>query len=107
MALTSIHHAKQDAQSLALARAIVKVIDAEVDHQSLAKAKTILAQWLKNNPSSGLLEWAKILEENWTVIKEKLLEENEAGQQRRQNSPFCGILSPRERWSVIKGYEKT
>jgi hypothetical protein len=100
-------HKKQDDQSLALAKAVAKIIDTESEHQSVLKAKSVLKKWLERNESPGLLQWAKILEMDWETIKTQLLAENDVGQQLRQNSPFCGILSSKNRWQLIRNHEAT
>ena len=103
---TSAHHIPQDEQSLSLARAIAARIEAEPLHQSLQKAKRVLDQWLNHQTSAGLLEWQELLQNDWPTIKKALLSEDGAGQQRRQNSPFCGILSPRERWDILRSLKQ-
>jgi len=99
---SSAHHIQQDEQSLILAQAIADRIDVEPEQQSLQKAQQVLKQWLDHQTSAGLLEWKELLQKDWPTIKKALLSEDGAGQQRRQNSPFCGILSPRERWALIR-----
>ena len=35
-----------------------------------------------------------------------LLEESESGQRLRQSTPFCGVLTPRERWAIYKDWSE-
>ena len=103
----SAYHTKQDEQSLALARAIASRLDAEPQQQSLQRVKKVLDQWLEHQTIPGLLEWKELLQKDWPTIKKSLLSEDEAGQQRRQNSPFCSILSHHERWGLLRNLRQT
>ena len=31
-----------------------------------------------------------------------LLDESDEGQRLRQNDPFCGVLTPKERWAIYR-----
>jgi hypothetical protein len=43
-----------------------------------------------------------ILQGSWPEIRSVLLDESEEGKRLRQNSPFCGILTPVERWAIYR-----
>jgi hypothetical protein len=48
----------------------------------------------------------KILHRPWREIREILLDESENGQRLRQNDPFCGILTPQERWAIYRAFHE-
>ena len=50
----------------------------------------------------AVAEWGRILELEWEAIRPLLLDPGEEGRRLRQSSPFCGILSPRERWEIYR-----
>jgi hypothetical protein len=47
-------------------------------------------------------EWDRILEQEWEAIRLLLLDPGEKGRRLRQSNPFCGVLSPRERWEIYR-----
>lgn len=85
-----------------MARAIVARIDADPDRRGLAHARTVLERWLAARPCPALLEWERILQRSWTEIREVLLDPSEEGRRLRQSDPFCGILTPQERWEFYR-----
>ena len=95
-------HQDVEERSLAMARAIVARIDADPERAGLARAKAVLARWLHVHPNPALHEWEQILERPWPEIREVLLDPGEEGRRLRQNDPFCGILTPRERWEFYR-----
>jgi hypothetical protein len=38
----------------------------------------------------------------WEEVRRILLEESDEGQRLRQTDPFCGILTPAERWEIYR-----
>ena len=97
-------HQQIDARSLALAQAIVEKIDGDPARTGLAKAKSVCERWTRMGHVPGVEEWNAILEHPWGEIRAILLDESEEGQRLRQNSPFCGTLSPHERWRIYRDY---
>ncbi len=95
-------HQHIDQRSLDLARLIVKRIDADPDHAGLKKAQSVCTRWMEQDPTPPTQEWAELLTKPWTEIKRSYMDPGDDGARLRQNSPFCGILSPRERWQFIK-----
>ena len=93
-------HRRIDARSLALARAIVEHIDREPQRTGLETARTVLARWRQTQDLSVMAEWQAILERPWEEIRLVLLDEGETGCRLRQSSPFCQVLSNRERWDI-------
>lgn len=54
---------------------------------------------------SGLVlldEWALVIERGPEVVAEVLREDSERGHDMRQQSPFAGVLSDSQRWSVLE-----
>jgi hypothetical protein len=43
-----------------------------------------------------------ILQRSWPEIRTNLLDDSEEGRRLRQNDPFCGILTPVERWEIYR-----
>jgi hypothetical protein len=98
------NHTDIDRRSLALAEAVVAVIDRDPRREGLAKARRTCARWHRQAPSPAIAEWSAILEREWPAIRNVLLDPESEGQRLRQSSPFCGILSPRERWDLYRKF---
>ena len=90
-----------------MAKAIVARIDADPSRAGLARAKATCERWYRRNPEPAVGEWMQILKRPWEKIREVLLDESEEGRRLRQSDPFCGILSPRERWEIYHAYHET
>lgn len=84
-------------------RAIVRKIDEDPDRRGLEHAREVCRRWVKagNRPA---MEWARILERPWEGVRAVLLDESDEGQRLRQSDPFCGILSPHERWAIYREF---
>jgi hypothetical protein len=100
-------HLQIDERSLALARAIVSRIDADPARAGLARARITCERWFQQRPLPVLQEWRRILERPWEEVREVLLDPSEEGRRLRQSDPFCGILTPRERWAIYRAYRET
>ena len=97
-----------DARGLALARSVVAHIEADPALQGLKKARQTCRHWLQVLPQSQhapVLEWSAILALPWPEVRAVLLDPGERGKRLRQNSPFCGVLSNRERWTILREFE--
>lgn len=94
-------HDDIDRRSLEMARRIVARIDADPERRGLAHAREVCRRWVAsgNRPAA---EWQSILERSWEEIRGILLDESEEGRRLRQNDPFCGILTPVERWDIYR-----
>ena len=90
-----------------MARAIVARIDADPARVGLIRARATCQRWFRDRPMAAIGEWLEILEKPWEVIREVLLDESETGQRLRQSDPFCGILTPQERWAIYRAYHET
>jgi len=100
-------HQRIDERSLAMAKVIVGRIDSDPDRSGLARAKTTCQRWFQNSPMPAIGEWLEILERPWEEIRAVLLDESETGRRLRQSDPFCGILTPQERWKIYRAYHET
>ena len=94
-------HQQIDRRSLEMARTIVAKIDRDPCRDGLRHARDVCRRWVEkgNIPAR---EWLPLLEQPWEHVREILLDETEEGQRLRQNDPFCGILTPRERWDIYR-----
>lgn len=94
-------HQSIDRRSLEMARRIVAKIDADPSRAGLERAREVCARWVSrgNVPAR---EWQILLQREWSEIRAILLDESEEGTRLRQNDPFCGILTPQERWAIYR-----
>ena len=99
-------HSQIDERSRLLAEKVVRTIDADPHRHGIAHARALCARWLASpSASPDLKHWQDILSRPWTEIRMHLLDPSEEGTRLRQSSPFCGVLSPRERWRVYKEFK--
>jgi len=94
-------HAGIDRRSLTMSRRIAAKIDGDPRREGLAHAREVCARWVEkgNVPAN---EWMAILQRPWPEIRSILLDDSEEGRRLRQNDPFCGILTPAERWEIYR-----
>lgn len=97
-------HEDIDRRSLELAREVVRLIDADPCRRGVELARANCARWLANGPAPAVSEWQAILAGDWGSIRLILLDEGQEGRRLRQSNPFCGILSPRQRWEVYRRF---
>lgn len=95
-------HQEIDQRSLELARVVVQKLESGDLAAGLNHVRGVNRRWREQNPSSLHEEWATLLAGEWPTIRAALLDESEHGAQLRQNSPFCGILTPQERWAFFR-----
>lgn len=50
------------------------------------------------------INWQEILRGPWEEIKKLLLDESEQASAMWQCNPFCGILTPKERWRIYREF---
>lgn len=84
-----------------MVREIVARIDADPEQRGFTHAKAVCRRWVDQGVASAH-EWSSILERPWDEVRLILLEESEEGRRLRQTDPFCGILTPRERWAIYR-----
>ena len=94
-------HQEIDRRSLEMVRRIVARIDADPERQGLAHAKRVCERWVAQGILSAR-EWLTLLEKPWEEVRAILLDESDEGQRLRQTDPFCGILTPEERWQIYR-----
>ena len=99
-------HQAIDRRSLILAWAVAVTIDNDPQHAGLELARENCARWRANGPNRATEDWAEILRQPWSAVREILLEDSEEGRRRRRSTPFCGILSPQERWKIFEGFNE-
>lgn len=99
-----ISHQTVDNRGLAYATAIVEHIEADPTRHAVEQAQERCQRWMKQAPSPDLLVWSTLLSRPWQEIKKGLLDLSEQGNRLRQNNPFCGVLSPRERWTIHRAF---
>jgi hypothetical protein len=97
-----VSHADIDRRSRDLARAVVSRIDADPTRAGLERARSNCRRWLSRGPQPAVEEWLCILDAPWEQVRTVLLDGSEEGQRLRQSTPFCGILTPRERWQFYR-----
>ncbi|MBK7585128.1 MAG: hypothetical protein IPI67_33680 [Myxococcales bacterium] len=89
-------------RSLALHRAVVQQVVREP--KLLERASRRVADWRASGAVAlpYVEAWERILSLPIGALTAELLEESEAGHDRRQVSPFAGVLDPRERWQILR-----
>jgi len=95
-------HQEIDQRSLALAGAVAAKVDA--DPGLLSKVRAVCNRWYELHHQAAVREWMLILQRPWDEIRNELLDDSEKGRRLRQNSPFCGILTPKERWTIYRRF---
>lgn len=104
-------HQAIDQRSLALARAVARRLDD--DPTLIAKARATIRKWLADaspRVRPVLIEWENLLEGPLATVQEVLTAESENAVRLRQSNPFAGVLSPRERMTILwehEAYEAT
>jgi len=99
-------HEEIDLRSLALAQVVASAIDRDASLAGLGRARRTCERWLRDVPSPAITEWHGILQREWPEIRPILLDPGERGRRLRQSNPFCGILSPRERWEIYRRFAR-
>ena len=84
-----------------MVRRIVAKIDADPERRGLAHAKRVCERWVRQGIVSAR-EWRTLLDKPWEEVRAILLDESDEGQRLRQTDPFCGILTPTERWQIYR-----
>jgi hypothetical protein len=84
-----------------MVRRIVARIDADPRREGLLHAKRVCERWVAQGIISAR-EWLTLLQRPWEEIRSLLLDESDEGQRLRQTDPFCGILTPAERWEIYR-----
>lgn len=96
-------HEIQDRVSLEMGRRIAAHLPEHPEWLDLARAN--LERWSQRNPDATALlgcyrEWLELLSRPLREIQRILTEDTDEAQRLRQNSPFAGVLSPKEVWEI-------
>jgi len=90
-------------RSLALHQVIARRLREKPEF--LQVAKNNLERWIKRDGElPAWMEWENILRKPITQIVDLMVSTSEKGRQLRQSSPFCGILTPQERWKIYESF---
>ncbi len=96
-----------DQRSLALDRLIADKLERRPDLLQVAHQN--LERWItesRGRPLRAHLEWRDLLARTPLPELLRLLRsETEEARRLRQSSPFAGLLSPEERWRILREYE--
>lgn len=95
-------HEDIDRRGLVLALEIVARIDADPLRAGLESARATCRHWRRVAPSPAVEEWAGLLDGSWEEVRSVLLRDDQEGRRLRQNSPFCSVLTPHERWEIYR-----
>jgi hypothetical protein len=96
-------HMRLEERSLALHEEIARRLSASPKLIEIAKEN--IARWVeKDGELPPWKEWREILDRPLTEIIGALTSRDEKATHLRQSSPFCGILSPRERWRIYESF---
>lgn len=99
-------HQDIDRRALFLAEAIVREVESNSIDDSMSQARDLCLKWLATHPCFDLNHWNEILAEGWELSRKVLLDPSEEGDRLRQSNPFCGVLSPKMRWKLLKDFAK-
>lgn len=94
------------ARSLALHRAAMGQVAR--DPRWLERARARVAEWRRTGAvATPYVEaWEEALALPLPELVERVLDPSQAGIDRRQVSPFAGVLAPRERWQILREVER-
>ncbi len=72
------------------------------DSAVLDRARERIDAWVRGTTPAPryALKWQEILQRPLPAIATFLVERSPLGDELRQSTPFAGVLSPRERWTV-------
>lgn len=95
-------HRLLEQRSLMLHRAMADKLRA--DPTLIEIARTNIARWKSRNafPQPYLDEWLAVLDRGLDETIAFMCEDSAQARRLRQSSPFAGILTPRERWSLLR-----
>jgi type II secretory pathway component PulL len=93
-----------DQRSLALHEAVAAKLEGQPALISVARRN--LERWLRVNETAALLEWRRLLDVlSMPDLLALLCSPGEDAARLRQSSPFAGVLSPRERQSILDRHD--
>ena len=97
-------HMRLEERSIALHREIAKRVRA--NPELIAMVGKNIEQWIEKSGEIPVWnEWRKILRRPIDQIIDMMVSPGEKARQLRQSTPFCGILTPKERWKIYESFE--
>lgn len=77
----------------------------ERDPRLLERTRERLAEWRRNKSVAEhyVDAWTELLSLPAAELSARVLDPTDTGADLRQVSPFAGILTPRERWQILRG----
>lgn len=97
-------HERIDRQVAAMHRIIAERLRSG-DLSPLQKARSNLERWelqFGGVLPDGYLEWVAILDSGLDAVLRVLEGDDQEAVRIRSSSPFAGVLSPRERWEILR-----
>jgi len=96
-------HAQIEERSIVLHRVIAQRVSG--NPTLLEVARTNLRRWAAQDGGRPYwTEWENILKSPLEDILAFMVSPSEKARRLRQSSPFCGILTPRERWNIYESF---
>jgi len=96
---------RRSGKSTMLLQVLQKLIDSGTRRQNILYVNFEEPAFMSSLSVAFLLEWRKILADSLENIIDQMVSPDERGRYLRQSSPFCGILTPRERWEIYESFE--
>lgn len=99
-------HRLIDERSLAFSRLIAGKL--QTDPTLVQHARGNLDRWLRDCSERSrptLLEWRKLLDGPLAELLSFLTSPEERAVRLRQSSPFAGLLTPEERWEILRDFQ--
>ena len=93
-------HRTVELRSIAFHRLVAERLDTAM----VALARDRVEHWLADGgpvPALWAERWLALLDQPLPVIASALTEDSEEMRDLRQNTPFAGALTPRERWRIL------
>jgi len=102
-------HSRREIQSLQMHRRIAAMIQHDPE-AVICKALRNLKSWMASREGAAtqaaLGEWLGLLEKlSPEEVASFIVCESERAARMRQNSPFAGVLTPKEVWAIKRGNE--
>lgn len=105
-AMTRRSHQWIDERARALARAVADKLLAHPELMEIGLRNIDRWSAAEVGCAAALREWRELLERgSVAVVVDLLCEESERAARMRQSNPFAGVLSPQERWGILRDYE--
>ena len=96
-------HARIEERSIVLHRAIAQRVTENPALLDVARAN--LRRWVSQDGERLYwTEWENILKGPLEDVLAFMVSPSEKARRLRQSSPFCGILTPRERWKIYESF---